>query len=72
VVHARAVNAPMGVGAKIDRRGAVYEVLLTADALEAVYEHITAMRQALMDAGNLFIAARLDHHVRWGYRSPGE
>lgn len=59
VIHARVLNAPLGLGARVDRRASVYEVLLTADALEILTEHIFAMRLELQTAANLLIAARI-------------
>lgn len=59
VVHARALNAPAGVGYKIERRAAVTEILLTTTALDALYEHITAVRHELQAAHLLLGAIRI-------------
>jgi|GEM_PF-1826785 hypothetical protein len=50
VVHARAYNAPLGVGIRVGRQAALFEVLLTKEALEILYEHISALRLELRDA----------------------
>jgi hypothetical protein len=50
VIHARIVNAILGVGYKIDRRASFTRVLVTVDALEALYSHIEACNEELKDA----------------------
>jgi hypothetical protein len=58
VVHARMYNAPLGVGIRAGRQAALFEVLLTKDALEILYEHMKALKVQLRDAILLVYAAR--------------
>ena len=58
VIHARALNAPHGIGFKVDRQASVTEVLLTTDAMNALYDHITETRLELREATYLILAAK--------------
>lgn len=57
VVHARAHNSPKGVGIRLDRRAELFEVLLTVDALKALYEHTTTLRAELSEINQLLLYA---------------
>lgn len=41
VVHARAFNSPAGIGYRLERRARPQEVLMTAEALEILAQHLT-------------------------------
>jgi hypothetical protein len=41
IIHARAFNAPAGIGIRIERRARIQEVLMTASALETLAKHLT-------------------------------
>jgi hypothetical protein len=47
VIHARILNKDAGIGELVESRGVHSEVLLTADALNACYDHISALRPEL-------------------------
>jgi hypothetical protein len=57
-IHARIINAPLGVGRGANRRGqSPFEVLLSADALDGFYDHVVALQRELSRGGNLFNSA---------------
>jgi hypothetical protein len=52
-VHARLINAAIGVGVRIDKRAQINEVLLSKAALDALYEHLIALANELKSAANI-------------------
>jgi len=58
VIHSRMYNAPLGVGIRAGRRAALFEVLLTKEALEILYQHMTALKRQLRDAVLFLHSAR--------------
>jgi hypothetical protein len=52
VIHARLINAPIGIGARVDRRAKIFDVLLSQDALDALYTHLISLRDELNAAAN--------------------
>jgi hypothetical protein len=57
IIHARAFNAPKGLGIRVDRRARIYEVLLTSDALKTLFEHIRTLRAELFEVNQLLLYA---------------
>jgi hypothetical protein len=53
VVHARILSPILGVGYKVDRRAQFTKVLITVEALQALYEHIEACHNELTDGCTL-------------------
>jgi hypothetical protein len=47
LAHAHIFDAASGIGDVTNKRDAIYEVLLTAEALEILYQHVTALRREL-------------------------
>lgn len=75
VIHARAHNAPAGVGVRLERKGRSHEVLMTQEALEALFDHLASLRHELSEAVMLLLFARLvmehapDDPIREQYES---
>jgi hypothetical protein len=57
VIHARLINAPIGVGITFDRRAKINEVLLSEKALDALYHHLLALARELQCAASVLILA---------------
>jgi hypothetical protein len=57
VIHARPLNAPTGIGVRVDRRARIYEVLLTEEALDTPYDHIGMLRAELFEINQLILSA---------------
>jgi hypothetical protein len=56
LIHARIINSLRGQGAK-QRGKSPYEVLLSIDALDAFYEHVTALQTEFLCGGKLINSA---------------
>ena len=63
VIHARILDAPAGIGLSPARRGEVQEVLLTASALNGLYDRLVIIRLELIEACNIAIRSFSDR--RW-------
>ena len=50
IVHARVVNASVGIGLTVEKQAKIKEVLLNAPALELFYRHLIALRDELTSA----------------------
>jgi hypothetical protein len=48
IIHARVLDAPLGIGHTIAKRGKFEEILLTTDALEGVYKRLEILRWELI------------------------
>mgnify|MGYP001562812078 CR=1 FL=1 len=59
VIHANVLNAPLGIGLRVDRRAARYEVLLTVPALKQLQTGLQSVSVDLMALMNLAIHARV-------------
>jgi hypothetical protein len=57
VVHARLINAAIGVGIRYEKRAKINEVLLSESALNALYEHLLALAQELQCAASILLFA---------------
>jgi hypothetical protein len=59
MIHARIINASLGVGRGAKQRGgkSPFEVLLSADALDSFYDHILALQKELYSGGILLNSA---------------
>ncbi|MGQ0741101.1 MAG: hypothetical protein ACT4OG_02220 [Alphaproteobacteria bacterium] len=49
VIHARILDAPSGLGEFVRKQGTHYHVLLTVEALNALYDRLVAVRTELVD-----------------------
>jgi hypothetical protein len=58
VVHSRIHNAPLGIGIRLDRRASLFTVLLAKEALDVLYQHLTALRLELRDAAFVIVHAK--------------
>jgi hypothetical protein len=47
IAHARVVDQKIGIGEMTIRRGNIQEVLMSTDSLNALYDHIQALKQEL-------------------------
>jgi hypothetical protein len=58
LIHARIINASLGVGRGAKQRGkSPFEILLSASALDVFYDHILALRMELASGGSLLNSA---------------
>jgi hypothetical protein len=55
VVHARAFNAPAGIGYRLERRAKPQEVLMTAEALETLALHLTYLSYEIAYFDEIFV-----------------
>jgi hypothetical protein len=55
VIHARTLDAPTGIAGTAAKRGKFYEVLLTKEALDGLYDRLVLVRCELMEACNIAI-----------------
>jgi hypothetical protein len=57
IVHAIVINAAIGVGIGVNRRAKINEVLLSANALDALYDHLLHLEKVLQQAASVMIFA---------------
>jgi hypothetical protein len=53
IIHARVLNAALGIGLSSERRAQESEVLLRAADLDTFYDHIVALQKEIFSASNL-------------------
>jgi len=58
VIHARAYNAPAGIGYLLERRAKQQEVLLTVSALETLASHIANLRDEIEHFADIIVDRR--------------
>jgi hypothetical protein len=58
VIHARLVSAPNAIGQTIERRAKINEVLLSQEALDALYVHLNAINLELGAIGPILFVAK--------------
>jgi len=51
IIHARVVNASVGIGMMVDKGAKIKEVLLDVSALDLFYKHLNALRDEIISAG---------------------
>lgn len=58
IIHARILDASLGIGLTPGKRGTIYDILLTSPALEAVAERLSIMRHELIEISNIIMKLR--------------
>jgi hypothetical protein len=62
IIHARVVNASIGIGMMVDKSAKVREVLLNVPALELFYRHLIALRNELISANTFLWGEKALHY----------